>query len=135
MISVNRASFYAAIATAIGLLVAGCAQTVATSKNLGQAHYTALGPVLVAPDGMTLYTYDKDGDGISNCSGFCAVAWPPLLADDNAEATDSFTVIARSGGDPQWAYNGQPLYLYIGDSKPGDVDGDGVDGVWHVARP
>ncbi len=135
MTSVNRASSYAAIATVIGLLVAGCAQTVATSKNLGQAHDTALGPVLVAPDGMTLYTYDKDGDGISNCSGFCAVAWPPLLAGDNAEATNSFTVIARSGGDPQWAYNGQPLYLYIGDSKPGDVDGDGVDGVWHVARP
>ncbi len=135
MTSVNSASSYAAIATVIGLLVAGCAQTVATSKNLDQAHDTALGPVLVAPDGMTLYTYDKDGDGISNCSGFCAVAWPPLLADDNAEATDSFTVIARSGGDPQWAYNGQPLYLYIGDSKPGDVDGDGVDGVWHVARP
>ncbi len=135
MISVNRASSCAAIATALGLLVAGCAQTVATSKNLGQAHDTAPGPVLVAPDGMTLYTYDKDGDGISNCSGFCAVAWPPLLADDNAEATDSFTVIARSGGDPQWAYNGQPLYLYIGDSKPGDVDGDGVDGVWRVARP
>jgi predicted lipoprotein with Yx(FWY)xxD motif len=133
--SVNRARSCAAIATVIGLLVAGCAQTVATSKNLGQAHDTALGPVLVAPDGMTLYTYDKDGDGISNCSGFCAVAWPPLLADDNAEATDSFTVIARSGGDPQWAYNRQPLYLYIGDSKPGDVDGDGVDGVWHVARP
>ncbi len=27
------------------------------------------------------------------------------------------------------------MYLYIGDSIPGDVDGDGADGVWHVARP
>ncbi|HGG05709.1 MAG TPA: hypothetical protein ENK28_09650 [Aliiroseovarius sp.] len=33
------------------------------------------------------------------------------------------------------AYRGQPLYLYAGDSKPGDINGDGVAGVWHLAKP
>lgn len=117
------------------LLGPGCAGTVATSQSLGRTHEASSGPVLVAPDGRTLYTYDADGEGVSNCSGLCAVGWPPLLAPDDAQATDGFTVITRSGGDRQWAYKGKPLYLYIRDSMPGDVNGDGVDGVWHAARP
>ncbi len=131
----NRALSFAIVATIFSLLVFGCAGTVATSKSLGQAQDTSIGPVLVAPDGRTLYTYDKDDRGVPNCSGLCAAAWPPLLAPDRTHATDSFTVITRSSGDKHWAYNGQPLYLYIGDSIPGDVDGDGADDVWHVARP
>ncbi len=122
-------------AAVLSLVLFGCAGTVATSESLGQARDTAIGPVLVAPDGRTLYTYGKDGEGVSNCSGLCAAAWPPLVAPDSARATDGFTLVTRSGGDKQWAHNGQPLYLYIGDSMPGDVDGNGVDGVWHVARP
>jgi len=27
--------------------------------------------------GKTLYTFDKDTTGVSNCSGACATAWPP----------------------------------------------------------
>ncbi len=131
----DRELSVAIVATIFGLLLFGCAGTVATSESLGQAQDTSIGPVLVAPDGRTLYTYDEDDKGISNCSGLCATAWPPLLAPDSAPATDRFTAITRSDGDQQWAYNGQPLYLYIGDSMPGDVDGDGVDSVWHVARP
>ena len=29
-------------------------------------------------------------------------------------------------------YNNWPLYYYVGDVGPGDVDGQGVDGVWFV---
>ncbi len=135
MSTANRALSFAIGATILGLVLLGCAGTVATSESLGQAQDTSIGPVLVAPDGRTLYTYDKDDKGVSNCSGLCAAIWPPLLAPDGARATDSFTVITRSGGDKQWAHNGRPLYLYIEDSMPGDVDGDGAGGVWHVARP
>ncbi len=131
----NRTLSFAIGAIGFGLLLFGCAGVVATSESLGQTQDTSIGPVLVAPDGRTLYTYDKDGTGVSNCSGLCAAAWPPLLAPDSAQAMDGFTLITRSGGDKQWAYNGQPLYLYVGDSMPGDVDGDGADDVWHVARP
>lgn len=28
-----------------------------------------------------------------------------------------------------------PLYYWVKDKKPGDVTGDGVNGVWHVAKP
>ena len=32
----------------------------------------------------------------------------------------------------QWAHNGKPVYFYVGDSKKGDVTGDGKGGIWHV---
>lgn len=38
----------------------------------------------------------------------------------------------RTDGTMQWAYEGKPLYLWTKDTKPGDVTGDGVGGVWHV---
>ncbi len=131
----SRAFSFMIGAAAFGLLLFGCAGTVATPESLGQTQDTSIGAVLAAPNGRTLYTYDKDGTGVSNCAGLCAAAWPPLLAPDRAQATDGFTLVTRSGGDKQWAYNQRPLYLYIGDSMPGDVDGDGADGVWRVARP
>jgi predicted lipoprotein with Yx(FWY)xxD motif len=131
----SRVLSFAIGALGFSLLLFGCAGTLATPESLGQARDTSIGPVLVAPDGRTLYTYDKDGTGISNCSGLCAAAWPPLLAPDGARATDGFTLVTRSDGGKQWAYDGRPLYLYFGDSMPGDVDGDAADGVWHAARP
>ncbi len=33
-----------------------------------------------------------------------------------------------------WAYEGWPLYYYVKDTAPGDVTGDGVGQVWHVAK-
>src|SRR6185437_12433588 len=37
-----------------------------------------LGSIVTDPKGMTLYTYDKDTQGQSNCTGQCAVNWPPF---------------------------------------------------------
>lgn len=96
---------------------------------------TASGSVLADSKGMTLYIFDKDTAGVSNCNGGCAVNWPPLAATAQSEADGDFTVINRADGSPQWAYKGMPLYLWIKDQKPGDVTGDGVNGVWHLARP
>jgi predicted lipoprotein with Yx(FWY)xxD motif len=121
---------------ALALLLAACAAgTSVAPAELGQTQDTRAGEVLTGPDGMTLYTYDKDSEGTSNCTGVCAVAWPPLYAAADAAPHDGFTPIARPDGSRQWAYRGDPLYFYVGDSKPGDVRGDGVDDLWHVARP
>ncbi|RTL31984.1 MAG: hypothetical protein EKK47_06195 [Burkholderiales bacterium] len=34
-----------------------------------------------------------------------------------------------------WTWNGSPLYYFAGDTKPGDRNGDGRGGVWHVVKP
>ncbi len=94
---------------------------------------TDAGEVLTDAKGMTLYTYDEDGDGVSNCYDKCAVNWPPLMADSGAMADGDYALVERKDGSKQWAYKGMPLYLWIKDGKPGDMTGDGVGGVWHTA--
>ncbi|MER8702920.1 MULTISPECIES: hypothetical protein [unclassified Mesorhizobium] len=84
--------------------------------------------------GMTLYTYDKDEAGKSNCYDKCAANWPPLKADANAKAESEWTIVDRTDGTRMWAYEGKPLYTFIKDKKAGDVTGEGVGGVWHIAK-
>lgn len=123
------------IISAVVALFTGCTSSTMAPTGPGTTRNTSLGTVLTDANGMTLYTYDKDEPGKSNCTGLCAVFWPPVEAASKASSTDGFTVIERASGSKQWAYHGKPLYTYLKDSKPGDAVGDGVDGVWHVAKP
>ena len=116
----------AALSLTAGMAVAA---PVATTES-------RIGEVLAAADGgMTLYTFRKDTAGTSNCDGGCARAWPPFFAAADAKAEGDLTIITRNDGKAQWALDGMPLYFWASDRKPGDVTGDGVGGVWDVARP
>jgi len=84
-------------------------------------------------DGRTLYKFDNDTDGVSNCNDVCANTWPPLYADTGAANFDRLSVISRSDNTMQWAHEGRPLYLYSGDSVAGDVNGDSLEG-WTAVR-
>lgn len=95
---------------------------------------SALGKIYVDEKGMTLYTFDKDEENKSNCYDDCAVNWPPLTAAADAMAEGEWTVIERTDGTSQWAYEGKPIYLWIKDMKAGDTTGEGVGGVWHVVH-
>ncbi|WP_175688818.1 COG4315 family predicted lipoprotein [Burkholderia anthina] len=90
---------------------------------------------LVDEDHMTLYVFDHDAPGKSMCTGSCAVNWPPALADGYDKASGALSVVARDDGKKQWAYHGHPLYRWKMDRKAGDAGGDGIGGMWHVARP
>ncbi|MEY2689375.1 MAG: hypothetical protein RL375_3574 [Pseudomonadota bacterium] len=93
--------------------------------------------MLVGPNGMTLYTFDKDaaGSGKSVCNGPCANNWPPLMAGAGAPAVSGdYSVITRDDGGKQWALKGKPLYYWIKDTKPGDKTGDGFNGVWRIVK-
>jgi predicted lipoprotein with Yx(FWY)xxD motif len=133
---ISRASLAAALCVAfaggIGCLFAlsALAQTVApTSAD------TARGKALVDLNGMTLYVFDHDGAGKSNCNAQCTVSWPPLIADTDAQVSGSFSFITRDDGRKQWAYKGKPLYTWAKDKNPGDASGDGINNVWHLASP
>lgn len=95
------------------------------------------GGMLVGPNGMTLYTFDRDGagSGKSVCNGPCANNWPPLMASGDAKAMGDYSVITRDDGGKQWAFKGKPLYYWVKDGKPGDMTGDGFNNVWHVVKP
>jgi len=99
-----------------------------------QVMETASGKVLADPKGMTLYTFDKDEAGKSNCAGECAEYWPPALAPADAKGIGDLTLIKREDGSMQWADDGKPLYTYVEDKMPGDVTGDGKNAVWHAVK-
>jgi predicted lipoprotein with Yx(FWY)xxD motif len=86
-------------------------------------------------DHMSLYTYSEDEIGKSNCYNECAKDWHPATLDAETKLGESYSLINRADGTIQAAFRGMPLYLYSKDRKPGDIYGDGVDGVWHLARP
>lgn len=122
----NRSS-YAAVALVLFML-AGAATAGALPVRNAQG-------VLAGSDGHTLYSYDPDGtSGRSHCDGPCAAVWPPYLVDQALKPAGDFSASSRSDGKRQWTYRGRPLYLFAGDAKPGDRDGDGVNGAWHVVH-
>lgn len=89
--------------------------------------------VLTGSNDMTLYIFDNDTPGVTNCYDTCAEKWPPLFAADDAVPEGDFTVVERTDGTRMWAYKGMPLYFWVDDMAPGDITGDGVGGVWHLA--
>ncbi len=86
--------------------------------------------------GMTLYVFDKDTSGMSNCNGTCAKTWPPYTSGAIAQSQfpANISVITRADGSKQFAWKGMSLYYFASDTKPGDVTGDGVGGVWHLVK-
>ncbi len=112
------------------VLLGGCASMYAAPAKVADG-------VLVGPNGMTLYTFDKDvaGSGKSVCNGPCATNWPPLMAAESDKAAGDYTIITRDDGKKQWAVKGKPVYFWSKDSKPGDKTGDGVLKLWQTAKP
>ena len=122
------------ILTTATFILSACAATLAYAAPVKTADST-IGAILTDDHGMTLYTFKKDKEGVSNCNGGCAKFWPPLMAEDGATAVDDYSIITRKDGSHQWAKGGMPLYLWAKDNKAGDGTGDGVKTVWDAARP
>ena len=105
-----------------------------------QVEQSGLGTILTDQNGRTLYAFTHDKDGTSSCTGQCIATWPALAGRQGATAgagVDSslLSQTTQAEGTVQTAYNKWPLYYYAGDSGPGDVDGQDVDGVWFALRP
>ena len=96
---------------------------------------TSLGKVLTNASGMPLYLFTPDSATASTCNAGCDTSWPPVAGPvTGGEGLDAaqFTTITRDDGSTQAAYYGHPLYLFAGDTSPGDVTGQGVGGKWYA---
>ena len=96
---------------------------------------SSLGPILVGPDGRTLYGFTNDVDAISTCYGTCADAWPPVIVSDDWTAGPGldfgiFATTVREDGQRQLVAGQWPLYYFAGDAVPGDLTGQGSGDVW-----
>jgi predicted lipoprotein with Yx(FWY)xxD motif len=102
-----------------------------------------LGRILVDSTGHTLYLFKGDSGTSSACSGACAVAWPPVRTGATPAVAGGANAalvgtIPRSDGARQVTYNGHPLYTFVKDHKPGDVNGQGLTAfgaAWFAVSP
>ncbi|GAA4637467.1 hypothetical protein GCM10023196_091340 [Actinoallomurus vinaceus] len=104
----------------------------AASVKISQS---SLGPILTDREGRTLYAFARDKNGGSSCSADCIATWPALTSRSTVTAVSgaNSTLLGqtrRAEGTTQATYGDWPLYYYAGDMNAGDVDGQGVDGVW-----
>jgi predicted lipoprotein with Yx(FWY)xxD motif len=125
-----------AAALAASALLAGC-DSMKSAMGMSSAPAKEADGAWVGPNGMSLYTFDRDamGAGKSMCNGPCATNWPPLMASGSDSASGDWSIVTRDDGSRQWAYKGKPVYYWSKDGKPGDRTGDGFNNAWHVAKP
>jgi predicted lipoprotein with Yx(FWY)xxD motif len=102
------------------------------------AHQPAVGTYLTDGSGRTLYFLATENPGEVACTGTCLTNWPAfssgsLVAPSLLKAAD-FSGTVRPDGARQSLYMGRLLYYFVKDTKPGDVNGEGVLKVWHVAN-
>jgi predicted lipoprotein with Yx(FWY)xxD motif len=94
-------------------------------------------PVLTDSEGFTLYYFRNDEPGKSSCNDPCSTTWPPVPANEQINTSGleltRLGPITRDDGSEQLAFDGRPLYRFIDDAAPGDVNGQGVGNVWFAA--
>jgi predicted lipoprotein with Yx(FWY)xxD motif len=122
----------------------GPAATPAVGATVITTTTTNLGVFLTDSTGRSLYLFQLDtpGNSASTCYDACASAWPPLtlatgrslLAVDGVQQSLLGT-LKRSDGTTQGTYGGWPLYYYLGDTYPGQTNGQGVSqfgALWYL---
>ena len=148
----NKTTWVLILAFLLPTLLAACSPTASAqqptaSANPPMAEATVqaadnpkLGKILVNASGMTLYTFEIDTATESKCiTADCVAYWPPLTVNatptGGSDVPGTLATISRPDGTMQVTYQGQPLYTFALDKKPGDVTGDNLSqfgGLWHV---
>ncbi|WP_156028034.1 COG4315 family predicted lipoprotein [Candidatus Solirubrobacter pratensis] len=108
--------------------------------SLVRVAQTRLGPILVDGRARTLYLYTPDKRRRSVCYDGCSRIWPPALVQGRPRAAPGVSAAElgttrRKDHRLQLVYHGHPLYRVVSDKRPGQVTGQGYDGVWFVVAP
>ena len=82
---------------------------------------TPAGYNFVTINQRTLYwSQDELGAKSITCLEACLETWQPLPAPENVtEVAQGWSTVARPDFGLQWAYNGRPIYTFVGDTFPG----------------
>jgi predicted lipoprotein with Yx(FWY)xxD motif len=126
----------ATTALGAGTALAGSKATVGTAS-------TSLGTVLVSSNGHTLYMLSGGTTAKPICTASaCTSNWPPLWSatkpTTSGSAKSSLANWFKRSGKWQVTYDGHPLYNFVGDSKAGQTNGEGIkDGssTWTAVSP
>ena len=150
--AVTRSWVLAVPLAVAALAAAGCGGSSTAAPSSGppasgaaviKTAHTSLGSVLTDGKGITVYLFEKDTGTTSTCYGQCARAWPPVLTSARPVATGGarsslLGTTKRANGKLQVTYAGHPLYYFTASTKPGQVNGQGINGFgahWDAVRP
>ncbi len=121
----------------------GTSEATSTAATVRVAQVAGVGDVLVSPSGRTLYLLSGPQQSKPTCSSAsgCTKYWPPLVSGGaplhagpgvNGSLLGQVSV---AGEGEQVTYNHWPLFMYAGDSGPGQANGEGIHsfgGTWYA---
>lgn len=137
----STAASVPASAPASGPATTAAATSAAAASAKLMTADSALGPIVVDGNGMSIYYFTKDtkDSGTSACTDACLAAWPPVTATEETPAVDGVTgtpgTITTPDGKKQVTINGMPVYYFAKDKAAGDILGQGVNSVWYLVAP
>jgi predicted lipoprotein with Yx(FWY)xxD motif len=118
---------------------AGAPGEVTTILQVKDSQY---GPIVVNDAGYAIYMSDSDDQSPprSVCYNACAKKWIPVLTSgtvtlDDAIAAAVVGTLQRADGGTQLTMRGWPLYLYVNDKQPGEINGHSKVQHWQVLAP
>jgi predicted lipoprotein with Yx(FWY)xxD motif len=128
------------IASSGGSTKAGAAVAPGAAVSASQ---TSLGKTLVDANGRALYLFQGDKPNVSTLSAAGRAVWPPFTSVTTPHALGGtsaaqISTIKGPNGSSQIAYNGHPLYYYVGDHNPGQTAGQALKefgALWYVLAP
>jgi predicted lipoprotein with Yx(FWY)xxD motif len=134
--SIRLALCATAVAALLAPALAGAGQ--ASKQVAKQLPNSTLGrTILATTKGRSLYSLSAETNGRFICTGACASTWRPLVVPAAVKPTGPVRLgtIERPDGRTQVTFKGRPLYSFSGDSRTGDVNGEGIRdvGTWHAA--
>jgi predicted lipoprotein with Yx(FWY)xxD motif len=142
MVEFRPLSLFVAAVILSACATVGVAGAGTSAGNVFRTQNSALGEILVSAAGRTLYHSSAEQRNRVECTGSCAVKWPPLVISAHAKpiagpgvTASLLGIVKRPDGRLQVTYHGMALYLFSGDRKAGDVAGQGAGQVWHAVTP
>jgi predicted lipoprotein with Yx(FWY)xxD motif len=115
--------------------------TAGRAAKVGLRH-TSVGTILVSSSGRTLYEFTRDRPRTDTCVKIreCSGSWPALKTTGKPTVgpgvrASLLSTIKLPGGATQVTYAGHALYLYAGDSGPGQtsyVGENAFGGRWYA---
>lgn len=142
---VGSVAALALVGTAVALAANHASKGQASTLKISTRSVTGLGTIIVDGKGRTLYMFAPDKRKSVTCHKVCAKIWPPLFAPAGAKLVAAGSAKQAllgtdkdSTGGRVVTYNHWPLYLYLGDRKPGTAAGQALNlngGLWYVMAP
>lgn len=111
-----------------------------TGAELSVATNEKLGKILVDAEGRTLYRFNKDSAWPMKfgCLGACLDTWKPAAPVDKEKASGIpgklVGSVKRPDGTEQLTIDCWPVYLFTGDTEPGQTNGHNKQGLWFAVN-